>query len=182
MTITVNWITGRIGIERTDMTLIQASPEVRELDVNAFRLTLKGLEDDPEGMPWPRTHNHAPPVTLSGFTYARTFEIIPPYFVEFETGNYRVQFSGANHNILDVAVQDVTQPNLSGQNAAGLIEAPVTFDENDRTLLDELHRLHGLKNGAPLTVTRTAQTAGDISLTMTQMGSGASTQTVVSRD
>ena len=45
MAITIDWATKIINIPKTDMTLIQASPEIRELDVDWFRLQLKDIED-----------------------------------------------------------------------------------------------------------------------------------------
>lgn len=104
------------------MTLIQGSPEVRELDVNALRLALKGLEDDPDGMPFPSTHNHNTEITLAGLTYARAVEIINGYTVQFEDGQYTVNCVGANHNLSDVKVAN--QVSLIVNNAAGLITNP----------------------------------------------------------
>jgi hypothetical protein len=101
------------------MTLIQSSPEVRELNLNTFRLTLKSLEDDVEGMGFLRTHNHNTEVALAGLVYARTIEIINGYTVEFEDGQYTVNCVGANHNLSDVKVAN--QVSLIVNNAAGLI-------------------------------------------------------------
>jgi hypothetical protein len=119
MAISIDWGSKVINIPKADMTLIQASPEVRELDVNAFRLTLKALEDDADGMPFPDTHRHTTEVTLAGLTYARIVEIINGYTVEFEDGQYTVNCVGANHNISDAKVAN--QVSLIVNNAAGLI-------------------------------------------------------------
>lgn len=118
MAITVDWGTKIINIPRADMLLIQASPEIRQLDVNSFRLTLKDLEDDEEGMPHVNTHNHNPPVTVAGTTLARVVEIINGYTVTFEDGQYRVVLVGANNNILDVA--NLNQVSIAPTNSAGL--------------------------------------------------------------
>jgi hypothetical protein len=91
-----------------------------ELDVDWFRKELKDLEDDVEGMPFPDTHVHNTEVVLSGVTYARFVEIIPPYTVEFENGIYTVIAVGANHNIADVKVPNSVS--LITQNSAGLIK------------------------------------------------------------
>jgi hypothetical protein len=119
MAITITWGTKVVNIPKADMTLIQSSPEVRELDINAFRLALKALEDDPDGMPFPDTHRHNTEVTLAGLTYARTVEIINGYTVEFEDGQYTVNCVGANHNLSDAKVAN--QVSLIVNNAAGLI-------------------------------------------------------------
>ena len=72
MAISVNWPTKIISVPKADMTLISSSPfEVRQLDINVFRLTLKDREDDEEGQPWPTTHNHNTTVTVGGVTLAR---------------------------------------------------------------------------------------------------------------
>jgi hypothetical protein len=124
MAISVNWITGEITVPKADTQLVSAGPpEIRSHDTDAFRLELKDLEDDAAGgRPWPRTHNHNLPVTIAGITYARTLEIIAPYFVTYEDGQYRVSLGGSNNNIVDVAT--VNQVSIISNNSAGL-----TFSE-----------------------------------------------------
>lgn len=119
MAITVNWGTKIISVPKADTTLLQPSPEVRELDVDVLRLALKDLEDDIEGMAHLDTHNHITEVLLSGITYARFVEIINGYTVEFEDGQYTISCVGANHNLGDVKVAN--QVSLIINNAAGLI-------------------------------------------------------------
>jgi len=117
--ISIDWGTSVITIPKADTTLVDAGPpEVRKYDVDAFRLALKDLEDDPAGMPYPKTHNHNAEVSVSGVLYARLVEIIPPYTVEFEDGQYVVRLFGANHNIGDVRVAN--QVSIVVQNSAGL--------------------------------------------------------------
>jgi hypothetical protein len=120
MAITINPLTHVIYVPKADMTLVQASPEVRELDVDSFRLALKSIEDDPAyGIYLLKTHSHNTEVSLSGLTYARIVEILDPYTVEFEDGQYTVNCTGANHNLSDVKVAN--QVSLIVNNAAGLI-------------------------------------------------------------
>ena len=119
MAISVDPATHIIYIPKADLTLVQASPEVRELDLNAFRFWLKDWEDGAEGMVQPKTHKHNTEATLSGLTYARIIEVLPPYTVEFEDGQYTVNCIGANHNVSDVKVAN--QVSLIVNNAAGLI-------------------------------------------------------------
>jgi hypothetical protein len=119
MAITVNPLTDVIYVPKADLTLIQASPEVRELDLDWFRLELRDWEDSEEAMPRPKTHNHVTETTLAGLTYARIVEILSPYTVEFEDAQYTVNCVGANHNISDVKVAN--QVSLIINNAAGLI-------------------------------------------------------------
>ena len=117
---TINWQTKVISVLQSELTLISAG--LYELDVNAFRLALKDIEDTEEGMAFLATHRHNTEVTLSGVTYARTFEIINGYTVSFQnTGTpYRVRCVGANHNIADVTNFDGGMSLIVG-NSAGLV-------------------------------------------------------------
>jgi hypothetical protein len=115
--ISVTWGTKVINVPQADLTPLGG--DLYELDVNALRLALKDLEDDPEGMPFPDTHRHNTEIVLSGDTYARTFEIINGYTLEFEDGFYNVKCIGANHNIADVMVQNCVS--IIVGNSAGLI-------------------------------------------------------------
>jgi hypothetical protein len=132
MAISINPLTFVIHVPRADMSLLQASPEIRSLDVDAFRLELKGLEDDPDyGVFLPKTHNHNTEITLAGITYARTVEILDPYTVEFEDGQYTVSCGGANHNLADVKVAN--QVSLIINNSAGLIVSGSGVTSQDKT-------------------------------------------------
>ena len=125
MAVSIDWSTKVITVPKADTTLVDAGPpEIRSYDVDAFRLELKGLEAGEEGMPFDDTHQHFTERTLSGFTYARIFEVINGYTVEFEDGQYVVTLSGANHNIADVRVAN--QVSIVTQNSAGLT-APARF-------------------------------------------------------
>ena len=115
--ITIDWPTGVITVPQSYLTNLGGG--IYELDVDQFRLDLKDLEDDAEGISWPATHIHNTQVTLAGVTYARTVEIINGYTVEFENGTYTVKCVGANHNIGDVKV--VNSVSLLIGNSAGLI-------------------------------------------------------------
>src|SRR3989344_2195179 len=103
MAITIDWATKIIHIPKEDTTLVSPSPfEVRELNVNTFRLRLKDLEDDAEGITFLITHVHSTIVTVGGATFARLIEIINCYTVTFEDGPYTVNLVGANSNIAEV--------------------------------------------------------------------------------
>jgi hypothetical protein len=121
MAIAINWLTRRITIPQSDLTPI--SGVLYQLDVNAFRLQLKDLEDSDDGMGQPDTHRHNTQVVLSGVTYARTLEIINGYTVEFQnTGSpYIVSCVGANHNLADVYIPGSSTVSLIIGNSAGLI-------------------------------------------------------------
>jgi hypothetical protein len=99
---------------------VQLTPvEIRELNINEFRLNLKDLEDNEEGMAFIDTHNHNTEVLLGGIVYARVVEIINGYSVTFENGAYAVNLIGANSNIGDVI--NLNQVSVRSSNAAGLI-------------------------------------------------------------
>lgn len=117
----INWATKRITVPQSDLTLL--SGVLYELNVNDLRLDLKDIEDSEEGVVFDATHNHNTQVTLSGVTYARTFELINGYTLDFQdTGSpYTVSCVGANHNIADVFVAGTTQVSLIIGNSAGLI-------------------------------------------------------------
>lgn len=120
MAISIDWATRVINVPRADLTLVQSNPvEVRELNLNQFRLALKDLEDDSEGMPFPNTHSHNGEVLLGGIVYARVIEIINNYTVTFEDGQYAVNLIGANSNVGDVV--NVNQVSVRTANSAGLI-------------------------------------------------------------
>lgn len=131
MAISIHWPTGVITVPQADLTLLSGSRY--QLDVNAFRLVLKDLEDSEDGQVWPTTHNHNTELVLSGVTYARSFEIINGYTVEFENGMYSVTCIGANHNIADV--KTVNSVSLIIGNSAGMIVAGGTSTIDIRNAL-----------------------------------------------
>lgn len=114
------WGIARIFIPRSELTLVQSSPSyVYNLDLNQFRLTLKDLEDDDNGVAFVDTHNHIAPLTVGGVTLARVVEIINSYEVEFEDGQYSVNLIGANTNLSDKVIPN--QVSVRTSNSAGLV-------------------------------------------------------------
>src|SRR3989344_9628668 len=99
MAISINWATSVINVPQACLTPLGGG--VYELDVDIFRLQLKDIEDDAEGMPFTNTHIHNTEVTLGGLIFSRVFEIIAPYTVTFADGQYAVNLVGANNNISD---------------------------------------------------------------------------------
>lgn len=117
MAISVDLTTFVITVPQADLTYV--SPGIYRLDVEDFRLWLKDWEDSEEGIAFADTHRRNAPVTLSGATYAQTFELIAPYTVTFENGSYRVRVVGANHNIADR--MNANSVSIEIGNSAGLI-------------------------------------------------------------
>ena len=117
MAITVDWSTFVINVPQADLTFLGGS--LYQLDVDAFRLELKSIEASNDGMAFTDTHSHRGELTLAGVTYARSVEILSPYTITFEDGNYRVITVGANHNISDV--MNLNSVQLITNNSAGLV-------------------------------------------------------------
>jgi hypothetical protein len=123
MTVSIDWSTKIISIPKVDTVLIQTLPtEIRELGLNDFRMTLKGLEDGEEGMVFLDTHRHNTEVSVGGLTLARVIELINGYTVTFEDGQYAVNLTGANSNVGDNV--NVNQVSVRSFNSAGLISSP----------------------------------------------------------
>lgn len=122
MTISVDWPSKVIHVQKVDMSLIQLLPiEVRELNMEVLRLALKDLEDDELGQVWLDTHRHNAAVTVGGVTLAQVVEIINDYTITFENGTYLVNVFGANSNLAD----RVNPNNVSvrSANSAGLLQS-----------------------------------------------------------
>lgn len=127
MAISIDWGTSIITVPKADTTLITLIPyEIRELDLDVFRLALKDLEDNAPGMPFLRTHKHNTTVTIAGTTLARVVEIINGYTVTFEDGAYAVNLVGANSNVAEVLNLNMVQTRAF--NTAGLIQGTSCSD------------------------------------------------------
>ena len=123
MAISVDPITHIISVPKADLTLVQVSPtEIRELSLDDFRSWLNNWEDDDEGIVQLKTHDHNTEVSLGGLTYARVIEILDPYSITFEDGQYAVNLVGANSNVGDKI--NVNQVSVRSSNSAGLISSP----------------------------------------------------------
>ena len=124
----VSWSEKIIYIPRSYMTLMQEEPfEIRRLYLDDFRLALKSLEDDPNGMGNIDTHQHNTLVNVGGVVLARVIEIINGYTVTFENGLYAVTLYGANSNVGDVT--NVNNVSIRSANSAGLIEVLKTNED-----------------------------------------------------
>jgi len=174
--ISVDWSIKVINVPRNDMPIVQASPEIRELDLDSFRLTLRDLEDDEAGMPWVRTHNHVAPIGVGNFQLARVVEIVNDYTITFEDGQYAVNIVGGNSNVGDRV--NVNQVSVRTANSTGLVQAGTALSVAEQAMLMELWRLQGLDRDNPLIVDPDDRTAGpDINQTITK-DTGTDTVTV----
>lgn len=121
MAINILWATREIFVPRADMLLLQTTPvEIRQLDLNELRARLRDLEDDEEGIAFPVTHRYAQPTPIGGVTLAPVIEILEPYTVTFEDGQYAVNVVGGNTNIADRV--NINQVSIRTSNSAGLQE------------------------------------------------------------
>jgi len=125
----VDWPTGVISVLQAD--LIFVSGTLYEHDTDAFRVELIALEDNEDGIVWPRTHNHSTSVAVAGDTFARIIEIVAPYSITYEnTGSdYSVRLAGSNNNLFDVdnlILNPTPGVTIIGRNSAGLIESGVS--------------------------------------------------------
>lgn len=127
--VTVDWDQQIINVPKTATQLVQSNPtEIRDLDLNLFRLQLKNLEDDADGMAFVDTHSHNTIVTVGGVTLAHVLIIINGYTVTFEDGQYAVNLVGANSNVGDVT--NVNQVSIRAANSAGLVHIEEILDQS----------------------------------------------------
>jgi hypothetical protein len=130
MAISINPLTFVINVPRADMALIQSTPtEIRELNLNTFRLNLRAYEAAEYGIYLYKTHNHNTEVTLGSLTFARVIEILSPYTVTFEDGQYAVNLVNANSNVSEKT--NVNQVSVRSSNSAGLVAATSTVTTED---------------------------------------------------
>jgi hypothetical protein len=148
MAISVNPLTFVINVPKADLTLVQLLPtEIYNMDLNWFRLELKSWEDEGNGLEggitFLKTHTHNTEVSLGGLTFARVIEILAPYTITFEDGQYAVNLIGANSNVSDRV--NVNQVSVRSQNSAGLISSPaIEFASfNGGVLVDTIRGVTG---------------------------------------
>jgi hypothetical protein len=120
MAISIDWSNKIIHIPKSDMQLVQSNPvEIRQLDLDSFRLILKDLEDSSDGIVFDATHTHVAPINVGGVGLARVVEFINNYTITFEDGQYAVNIVGGNTNLGDVV--NVNQVSVRTSNSAGLV-------------------------------------------------------------
>jgi hypothetical protein len=170
MAISVHPIDFIIHVLQADLTPISGT--LYELDTDWFRLQLKDWEADggqTGGATFQKTHNHNTEVEIAGVTYIRAINILAPYSVEFEDGQYTVILSGSNNNIFDVGngflIQNQVQ--IISTNSAGLqtVVSGSGVTEQDKTdivegVWDEL--LTGATHNIPASSGRRLRQLGDI--------------------
>lgn len=117
--VTVLWGPKIIFVPKIAMVQLQSTPtEIWQLDIPTFKATLGDLLDNTDGMSYPDIFNHNPSVTVGGAILAKVVEILEPYTITFEDGQYAVNLTGANSNIGDRV--NVNQVSIRSANSAGL--------------------------------------------------------------
>ena len=121
MTIAVDWPNSAITVNQSDCTFVSGTFYTFSIDTLWTKLI--DLEDDVDGIVWPRTQDNAPPNTIAGTTLARQLSIRSPYTVEFlPDSQWTVQLEDANTNVWSVGdgilVQNQVQ--VIPTNSAGL--------------------------------------------------------------
>jgi len=136
MALSVDWATKIISVPQSDLNFV--SGVIYEHDVDAFQRELSDIEDSEEGMAHPVAHRHNTEVVLAGITYVRSVEIINGYTITYENGNYRVNLTGANNNIIDVLNYNSVQ--VVPNNSAGAIHTTSGsgVTEQDKTDIADL--------------------------------------------
>ena len=124
MAISVHWPTGVITIQKTDTSLLtDLGSDLYRLDTEALYFALKDVEDDIEGMAWPRIVLHATEVTISGVTYVRFVTIINGYSLQFlpDTNWSVLADGGTNNNFFDIQAGVLVANTVQAipQNSAG---------------------------------------------------------------
>jgi len=127
MAVSIEWGTGVISVEQSDLTLVSGA--FYEYDLETFRDDLKTLEASEDGIVFPDTHVHNTEVTLGTTTFARIIEIVNGYTITFEDGVYVIDLINANSNIVENT--NLNSVSLRANNSAGLIVAAssVTVDD-----------------------------------------------------
>jgi hypothetical protein len=144
MSISVNWLTKVITIPKSDLTLVQSSPnEIYELNLNELRYWLHDEQDSVEGIVNLEIFTHNTEAELGGITFARVIRIINGYTITFENGSYAVNLIGANSNVADVT--NVNNVSVRPYNSAGLISSPdIEYSSfNERVTIDVVNGTSG---------------------------------------
>ena len=163
MAISINPLTFVITVPKSDMTLVQSTPtEIRQLDLDLFRLQLKAYEAAEYGIYLYKTHNHNTEVTLGSLTFARVIEILAPYTITFEDAQYAVNLVNANSNVSDRT--NVNQVSVRSSNSAGLVAATSTITTGDINAIadavwDELINTHTIAGSTGKTLKTTKSKA-----------------------
>ena len=94
--LTVNWSTNVITVPLSDLTLVSGTNY--QLTVDFWWQLIRDKNDDADATPYSGLYNNIPPTSST----PRIVEVLSPYTVTFENGNYSVNVIGGNTNLRDV--------------------------------------------------------------------------------
>lgn len=139
-----DWPNYIFHVPKDTLPLVQSVPtEIRECSLNWLRLQILALEDDPEAMTFPTVFSHFPEVTLGSLTFAKVMEMLEPYTITFEDGQYAVDLTGANSNFGDRV--NVNQVSVRSANSAGMTSSPAIeyLAFSDQITIDNVYGTSG---------------------------------------
>jgi len=117
--VTVIWDKREIFVPKSYMIQVQTTPsEIWQLSIPVFKNTLGDLLDDAEGVIYPDIFKFNPTTDVGGVMLAPVVEILDPYTITFEDGQYAVNLVGANSNIADRV--NVNNVSVRSSNSVGL--------------------------------------------------------------
>lgn len=148
-------------------------------DMPAFHAELRDAEDSAEGMLHPTTHTWRA-LDLGGGAFFYGLDLINGWTLKFPTpGNYTIQ-GNLNGTIVPVAgvyverktsaAYATTAIGGSGPSAGDIAAAVRAEIAAELARVDDLHRIHGLRVGEPLTVTTSQRTAGPVEQSIDEAG------------
>lgn len=121
MTISVDWPTGVISVQKSDLTLVQSTPTViYDHDMSGFWRALRALEDSVDGRPFPSILEYDQSKTVGGVGLAAVLVLTDYYTVTYEDDQYAVNLKGLNTNVGDRI--NVNQVSIRSGNSAGLVQ------------------------------------------------------------
>ena len=166
MAYSVDWLTKIVTVPKADLTLVSASPEIYELDVNDFWLEIHDIQDDFVAVGQDQIMTANAPTSFA----PRGVDVVNGYSIEFEDGQYTVQLKSANSTIQNNAVQN--QVSIRDQTLTGS-----GLDPSVSERLSEIWQRLGLDATNPMTSTNSQISVGDITIDLTGDGTTTSTAT-----
>lgn len=137
MALSYDYDTFTISIPQADLTLISGT--LYELDTDQLRLDIAAEQASERGIWADTAFQHNTEVTVAGTTFARTIEILSPWSLTFEDGQYTVSLKGSNNNYFDVEnnILNQNQVQIISNNSAGLVRRDVVPDVIKGNLITE---------------------------------------------
>jgi hypothetical protein len=137
----IDWGNKIINVEKADLLQLQTIPyEIFQLDIPTFKAILGDFMSSDQGMIYSSIFNHNPAITIGGVTLAKVVEILDPYTITFEDGQYAVNLVGANSNIGDrvnlnqVSIRSANSAGLAISSGGNVTSSGLTLEEHNRLM------------------------------------------------